>query len=112
MPETARLEADLAVAVAAVRAAAQAVAAQFRTSLEVRYKDPEQPVTAADLAADELLHDALREARPDYGWLSEESAARPGAENGFTWMVDPIDGTNSFIQRIPEFAVSVGLVRG
>jgi myo-inositol-1(or 4)-monophosphatase len=109
MPDTSWLKEDLALAVSAARRAAEAVAAQFRMSLEVRYKDPEQPVTAADLAADALLHESLIGARPGYGWLSEESAARPG-EQGRTWMVDPIDGTNSFILGIPEFAVSVGLM--
>lgn len=99
------------MAVAAVRRASEVVAAQFRLSQEVRYKDPEQPVTAADLAADDLLHEVLTAARPDYGWLSEESRAK-AAVHGRTWMVDPIDGTNSFIQQIPEFAVSVGLVDG
>lgn len=103
--------ADLALAVEAVRRAAAEVAAGFRVAQAVHYKDPEQPVTAADLAADALLRDALLGARPDYGWLSEESAEQPGrAAHGRTWMVDPIDGTNSFVAGIPEFGISVGLV--
>jgi myo-inositol-1(or 4)-monophosphatase len=108
----AALQADLEVALAAARAAAEVVASHFRTAIEVRYKDTEQPVTEADLAADDLLRDALLGARPEYGWLSEESAARPGRAGGRSWLVDPIDGTSSFVEGIPEFAVSVGLVEG
>jgi len=100
---------DLAIALAAARRAAGLVAASFRGAMEVRYKDPEQPVTEADLAADAALREDLLGARPGYGWLSEESAERPVA-SGRSWMVDPIDGTNSFVAGIPEFGVCVGLV--
>jgi myo-inositol-1(or 4)-monophosphatase len=99
---------DLRLALDAARRAASLVAGHFRSGLEVRYKDPEQPVTEADLAADAALREDLLGARPAYGWLSEESRARSGT--GRTWMVDPIDGTNSFVAGIPEFGVSVGLV--
>jgi myo-inositol-1(or 4)-monophosphatase len=101
------LSEELELALSAARRAAAIVASHFRSGLEVRYKDPEQPITDADLAADALLREALLGARPAYGWLSEESdEVRAG---GRTWMVDPIDGTNSFVLGIPEFGVSVGL---
>lgn len=61
--------------------------------------DDAGPVTAADLAVNTMLEDRLREARPDYGWLSEESTdddARQGKERVF--VVDPIDGTRAFIE--------------
>lgn len=102
-------QADLELAVAAVRRACAEVAARFRVAQEVRYKDPEQPVTDADLAADAVLREALLGGRPEYGWLSEESEAHPAA-GARVWLVDPIDGTNSFVAGIPEFGVCVGLV--
>src|SRR5262249_17965162 len=83
----------------------------FRAETEVRFKSPDQPVTDADLAADRILHEMLLGARPEYGWLSEETRDSPerlGRER--LWVVDPIDGTNSFVLGIPEFAVSIGLV--
>ncbi|MBV9774485.1 MAG: 3'(2'),5'-bisphosphate nucleotidase CysQ, partial [Gemmatimonadetes bacterium] len=104
------LRADLDLAVAAARAAGEAVMRFFRHGGEVRYKGPEQPVTDADLAADRILRERLLAARPEYGWLSEETADSPerlGRRR--VWVVDPIDGTNSFVQGIPEFAVCVGL---
>ena len=103
--------ADLELAVRAIRAAGAAILPAFRAGQEVRFKAPDQPVTDADLAADRILHEMLLGARPEYGWLSEEtrdSPARLARER--VWVVDPIDGTNSFVQGIAEFAVSIGLV--
>lgn len=109
---TSRSEAaDLALVLDAVRAAGEVVLRVFRTDPEVHHKEPDQPVTEADLEADALLADRLRSARPEYGWLSEETADGPerlGRER--VWIVDPIDGTRSFIAGYPEFAISVGLV--
>jgi myo-inositol-1(or 4)-monophosphatase len=69
------------------------------------------PVTAVDLEIDRMLHARLTEARPGYGWLSEESndgTARLAAERVF--LVDPIDGTRSFIAGEPGFAVALAVV--
>ena len=102
--------ADLELAVRAARAAGREVMKHFRGGGEVRYKSADQPVTEADLAADRLLHDVLLGERPGYGWLSEETADSPerlGRER--VWLVDPIDGTRSFVDGVAEFAVSVGL---
>ncbi len=67
------------------------------------------PVTEADHAADEVLREILP--RPGEGWLSEESAddlRRLGCHR--VWVVDPIDGTREFVEGIPEWCVSIGLV--
>jgi myo-inositol-1(or 4)-monophosphatase len=75
------------------------------------YKGPGQVVTEADLAVDALLHDRLRSACPDDGWLSEERAddgSRKRCKR--VWVVDPIDGTRAFAEGTPEFAISVALV--
>jgi myo-inositol-1(or 4)-monophosphatase len=69
------------------------------------------PVTSADRAADDGLRHDLRQAFPEYGWLSEETvdaAARLRQES--VWIVDPIDGTKEFLAGIPEFVVSIALV--
>jgi myo-inositol-1(or 4)-monophosphatase len=101
---------DLELALHAVRAAGRVVMETFRTDPEVRHKGPDQPVTDADLAADALLAKLLGDGRPDYGWLSEESADRPDRLGRYrVWIVDPIDGTRSFIAGYREFAVSVAL---
>jgi myo-inositol-1(or 4)-monophosphatase len=101
---------DLELARAAVRRAGEAVMEHFRQTADVRYKSPDQPVTEADLAADRLLRSQLLEARPGYGWLSEETADSPERlSRQRVWVVDPIDGTRSFIDGRAEFAICVGL---
>lgn len=102
---------DLALVVGAVREAGRLVMESFRTEQEVRHKSPDQPVTDADLRADALLAERLLGARPGYGWLSEETVDRPERlSRSRVWVVDPIDGTRSFIAGYAEFGVSVGLV--
>ncbi|MCC5994971.1 MAG: 3'(2'),5'-bisphosphate nucleotidase CysQ [Oceanicaulis sp.] len=69
------------------------------------------PVSEADLAADALLKERLIPARPDYGWLSEETAddsSRLSAARSF--VVDPIDGTRAFLKGRPEFVVSIAVI--
>lgn len=107
------LSADLELALTAAHAAGAAVLPAFRSGQEVRYKGPEQPVTDADLLADHILRERLLGERPGYGWLSEETADAPERlERQAVWVVDPIDGTSSFIDGVAEWTVSVGLVLG
>ena len=102
--------AELEVALEAATAAGRAVMESFGTDQEVRHKGPDQPVTEADLVADAMLKERLLAARPGYGWLSEESVDRPERlDRAKVWIVDPIDGTRSFIEGYREFAVSVAL---
>jgi myo-inositol-1(or 4)-monophosphatase len=101
---------DLDIAKAAARRAGAVIMRHFRTTMEVRHKSPGQPLTAADLEADALLREALTGARPGYGWLSEETRDTPDRlARSRVWIVDPIDGTRSFVAGRAEFAVSVGL---
>jgi myo-inositol-1(or 4)-monophosphatase len=104
-----RSEEDLALALAAVREAADAVLARGATG-EVRFKSADQPVTDADIEANAVLKRVLLGERPGYGWLSEEtvdSEHRRSASR--VWIVDPIDGTQSFLDGYPEFGISVAL---
>jgi myo-inositol-1(or 4)-monophosphatase len=104
------LEADLAVAFTAAQRAGLAVMRSFGGQHEVVEKAPGQPLTQADLEADRILREKLLGPRPDYGWLSEETADRPDRlAAARVWIVDPIDGTRSFIAGHPEFAISIGL---
>lgn len=68
-------------------------------------------MTAADRAAEAILRDALLGAFPDDAFLGEETGATPGA-SGYEWVVDPIDGTKSFISGVPLYATLVGCRRG
>jgi myo-inositol-1(or 4)-monophosphatase len=71
--------------------------------------DPTDPVTAADTEVDTLLRRLLP--RDGEGWLSEETTDDPvRLERRRVWVVDPLDGTREFVEGIPEWCVSVGLV--
>ncbi|WP_298724103.1 3'(2'),5'-bisphosphate nucleotidase CysQ [uncultured Ferrovibrio sp.] len=95
----------------AVRAAGQEAMRFFGAGVKSWHKKPNDPVSEADLAVDNLLRERLLGGRPDYGWLSEESGSQnPGASD--VWVIDPIDGTRAFIDSKPEFTVCVALVRG
>ncbi len=105
-------DADLELALYAARAAGDVVMKNFRQPQHVTHKSPDQPLTDADLAADATLRRILLANRLDYGWLSEESADNPERlQRTYTWIVDPIDGTSSYIAGYPEFAISIGLVK-
>jgi myo-inositol-1(or 4)-monophosphatase len=79
-------------------------------NLQVSRKGPADFVSAADLRAEQVLGDELRKARPDYGFLMEESGARPGSEGcERRWIVDPLDGTTNFLHGLPHFAISIAL---
>jgi myo-inositol-1(or 4)-monophosphatase len=80
-------------------------------AVEHRVKQGDDPVTEADLQVNEALLECLP--RDGEGWLSEETADDPGrlaCER--VWIVDPLDGTREFVQGIPEWCVSIGLVEG
>jgi myo-inositol-1(or 4)-monophosphatase len=69
------------------------------------------PVSEADLAVDAYLKSTLLAARPAYGWLSEETDDDPARlDAARVWIVDPIDGTTSFLEGTDEWTVSVALV--
>jgi myo-inositol-1(or 4)-monophosphatase len=74
-------------------------------------KSKGDPVSEADLAADNMLQERLKPARPSYGWLSEESVDDQSRLNkARSFVVDPIDGTRAFVKGRPEFVVSAAVV--
>ena len=95
-------------------AAAAAVLPHFRSpALSARNKGGLRfdPVTAADHAAEEAIRALLAAERPEDGILGEEQERRRGT-SGLTWVVDPIDGTRSFISGVPTWGVLVALDDG
>lgn len=102
---------DLTLLVEAAHAAGE-VALRFARDGAKSWEKPggQGPVTEADIAVNETLEQALRAARPDYGWLSEETEddpARLSADRVF--IIDPIDGTRSFMQGSEHWAHSIAV---
>ncbi len=115
MPEgTAELARDLDLLVDAAREAGAIALRYFKRNPQIWDKGSGAgPVTEADLAVNAMLEDRLRRARPDYGWLSEEtpdSADRLSTRRCF--IIDPIDGTRAFIDGQDSFAHSLAIAEG
>lgn len=110
MPEA---ETDLALLIRAARQAGQIALRYWKRNPKVWDKEDESPVTEADHAVNDALHATLRSARPDYGWLSEETpddTARLQTEAQF--ILDPIDGTRAFIAGEDSFSHAIAIARG
>lgn len=113
MPEPEHsLQEDVAMMCAAAREAGQ-LAMSFRESGAKSWdKTPGHPVTEADVAVNALLNERLRGGRPDYGWLSEETADVAGERSqSRIWVVDPIDGTRAYMrENDPNWCIAIALV--
>jgi histidinol-phosphatase len=108
-PLSADLQPRLALAVEAVRGAGRVTLEYFRRdNLEVELKSDDTPVTAADRRAEQYLRERIAAAFPQDGILGEELSERPGG-SGFRWVLDPIDGTKSFIHGVPLYSTLVGV---
>jgi 3'(2'), 5'-bisphosphate nucleotidase len=93
-----------------IREAGARVRALYEAGAQVSWKGHNDPVTAADRAANEYLVQGLRFQFPEDGILAEESADDlTRLDRRRVWIVDPLDGTKEFIGRILEFSVMVGL---
>lgn len=102
---------DLDLILQAAKEAGELALSARESGLKIWSKDGGSPVTDADLAVDALLKTELMAARPDYGWLSEETADDPARlSTGRQFVVDPIDGTVAFMKGKPWFAVSIAVV--
>jgi len=109
-----RYESELKIAVELARAAGAAILAQYKKPLRVEQKtsaDDVEPVTQADRIANELIVNGLKQQFPSDGILAEESIdTEHRLSKSRVWMVDPLDGTNGFIDGNGDFAVQIGLV--
>lgn len=103
--------ANLNVMVKAARAAGRSLVKDFREveNLQVSSKGAGDFVSRADIAAEKIVRDILMEARPNYGWVGEESDAEAGKDPTRRWIVDPLDGTTNFLHGLPHWAVSIAL---
>jgi len=82
----------------------------FQTDVGVELKEDQSPVTIADRSAERLMRELIEQKYPHHSILGEEEGeTRPGAS--FRWILDPIDGTKSFVAGVPMYTVWVGLER-
>jgi len=100
----------LDAALEAAAAAAGLICGSYRRNIDVRTKADGSPVTEADVAAEQAIRRIVQEKFPEDGFYGEETAAeRLDAEH--LWIVDPIDGTKSFVRHYPMFSTQIALMR-
>jgi 3'(2'), 5'-bisphosphate nucleotidase len=100
---------------ATARAAGSAILAIYHEDFAVEHKSDASPLTAADLAAQRVIMDALTRLEPTLPVLSEEARAATWDERrtwSRYWLVDPLDGTREFVKRNGEFTVNIALIDG
>lgn len=103
--------ANLNLMIKAARRAGRSLVKDFREveNLQVSSKSAGDFVSRADVAAERIIREELMGARPNYGWLGEESGETPGKDPTRRWVVDPLDGTTNFLHGLPHWAVSIAL---
>ena len=97
---------------AAVAEAGKLALSMLNKGVKTWKKEFDSPVTDADIAVDALLRERLQAVAPAYGWQSEESAGQYDHAHRRRWIVDPIDGTRSFIKKLPDWSIAAALVEG
>lgn len=105
------LDHELDAALTAARAAAGVIDALYRRNLEITVKADRSPVTEADVRAEEAIREVLAKRFPGYGFYGEETG-QSGMQAESVWLVDPIDGTKSFVRDCPFFSTQIALLRG
>jgi myo-inositol-1(or 4)-monophosphatase len=103
--------ATITVMIRAAFAAAKSLKRDFGEveQLQVSEKGPGDFVSRADTKAEEIIRAELTEARPNYGWLGEETGAAAGTDPTRRWIVDPLDGTTNFLHGLPHWCISIAL---
>ncbi len=107
-----KLSPNLNIMIKAVQKAGASLVHDFREvgELQVSKKGPTDFVSNADINSEKILIDILKQERPDYGFICEESGViEPQNGSEYTWIIDPLDGTNNYLHAIDIFSVVVAL---
>lgn len=104
------VSAELQAALDAAQAAATVIRSLYQRNLAITTKADQSPVTLADVRAEEVIHEVLRARFPDHGFYGEETG-RHNLDAECIWLVDPIDGTKSFVRECPFFSTQIALMR-
>lgn len=101
---------ELQAALDAAQTAAEVIRGLYQKNLTVHTKEDQSPVTEADVRAEEAIRTVLSERFPSYGFYGEETG-KHSVEAESIWLVDPIDGTKSFVRECPFFSTQIALMR-
>ena len=99
---------------ALARRAGDAILEVYRQDFDVELKDDRSPLTAADMAAQQVIAEGLARIEPVLPLVSEEASQQPWEQRrawARHWLVDPLDGTREFVKRNGEFTVNIALIQ-
>jgi histidinol-phosphatase len=102
---------ELNAALDAARAAADIIRGFYQRNVKIEVKADKTPVTEADVKSEEAIRDLLTKRFPTYGFFGEETG-KSDMDAESVWLVDPIDGTKSFVRECPFFSTQIALMRG
>jgi histidinol-phosphatase len=100
---------QLRAALEAARAADAIIGGLYRSNITVEIKADRSPVTAADRQAEAAIHAVLKRHFPGYGFYGEETG-KHDMQADYLWLVDPLDGTKSFVRDTPFFSTQIALM--
>ena len=100
---------ELKVAIDASMAAAKIIRKYFKGSFEISIKEDQTPVTQVDIECEKAIKKILLTTFPEHGFYGEETAFT-NKEADYLWLVDPIDGTKSFVRGYPFFSTQIALM--
>jgi histidinol-phosphatase len=99
----------LATALEAAHAAAEVVRRYYQSNLAVTIKSDKTPVTEADVETEKVIRAILTSRFPEHGFYGEETG-QSALDAEYLWLVDPIDGTKSFVREYPMFSTQIALM--
>lgn len=99
----------LSAALEAANAASELIRKAYRGNFSVEYKADASPVTEVDVAAEKTIRAILEARFPQHGFYGEETG-KSQVDAEYLWLVDPIDGTKSFVRGYPMFSVQIALM--
>ncbi len=102
---------ELSAALEAARAAAEVIRGFYQRNVKIEVKADKTPVTEADVRSEEVIRDLLTRRFPSFGFYGEETG-KSDMDAESVWLVDPIDGTKSFVRECPFFSTQIALMRG
>ena len=100
----------LETAIKAAEAAQKVINKYYAGDFEIEIKPDETPVTIADVETEKTIKSIILDAFPDHGFFGEETG-KVNEDAEYNWLIDPIDGTKSFVRRYPFFSTQIALMK-
>lgn len=93
----------------AAKAAEEIAQHYYKSNLEIEIKEDRSPVTVADVECEKAIKAIILDTFPEHGFFGEETG-KENADADFLWLIDPIDGTKSFVRQYPFFSTQIALM--